>query len=38
MIVKKIWKEYDEDNMLQYGCTGWYLLGVIPLFIIRIKL
>ena len=34
MIVKKAWKGYYQYR-IKYIYTGWFLFGIIPLYIIR---
>ena len=39
MIVKKNWTKYklgkDYRIKKRYSCTGWFLFGIIPLYIIK---
>ena len=35
MIVYKSWQEYNSIGRLEAECSGWYLFGIIPLYIRR---
>jgi len=33
MIIHKKWKQYATYGQLKYYCEGWFLFGLIPLFV-----
>jgi len=35
MIVYKSWYQYDSVGRLKAECDGWFLFGIIPLYIRR---
>ena len=38
MIIKKTWKGHYEGYCYHYRYTGWFLFGIIPLYINREEL
>ena len=38
MIVYKSWKKYDQNFQVTYIWYGWFLFGVLPLYLVRVKL
>lgn len=37
MIVKKFYTKHSYNGVWTYDCVGWFLFGLIPLYIIRGK-
>lgn len=37
MIIYKTWKTYDESYRVKYWWYGWFLFGIIPLYVKRVE-
>jgi hypothetical protein len=35
MIIKKSWRRVDYKNRLRHDYTGWFILGILPVYIKR---
>lgn len=35
MIICREWTKYKRNNLIVYHYKGWFLFGVVPLYIIR---
>lgn len=35
MIIKRTWRKYDRNRNHRYHYTGWFLFGIIPIYINR---